>query len=321
MNRPTRTAALSGGIRRPQRPGGGDLAFLFGTRWSAFAIVALLVAIGALLLAESLPAWQRFGLDLIGGATWDPVRDVYGALPFIVGTLYTSVIALVLAAPIGILTALFLSEFARPRIALPLTFTIELLAAIPSVVIGLWGIFVLAPLLRDTVDAFLISTLGWLPIFAGPSFGFSVSTAGVILAIMILPTIVSIGREVLSSVPNAQREAMFGLGGTRWEVATRAVLPYARSGVIGAVILGFGRALGETMAVTMIIGNRDAVPVSMFEQGQTIASKIAVSFGEASGGLQTGSLVAIGVILLAMTLLLNVAARLLVARTSRGPAR
>lgn len=308
------------GLPTRASPRRGDRAFVLGTRGFGFLIIAILIGIGVVLLIDSWPAWQTFGLDLVTGTQWDPIREIYGAVPFIVGTLYTSLIALILATPIGLLTAIFLSEFADRRLATPLTFTIELLAAIPSVVLGLWGIFVLAPLLRDTLDAFLISTLGWLPFFAGPSYGFSISTAGVILAIMILPTIVSLSREVLRSVPNAQREAMYGLGATHWEVATKAVLPYARSGVIGAVILGLGRALGETMAVTMVIGNKDAVPVSVFEQGQSIASKIAVTFNE-STGLQSQSLIAIGVILLAMTLLLNGAARLLVARTTRGPGR
>ena len=303
--------------RRPRR---GDRAFVLGSRWVAFAIVAILAGIAAVLVIDSVPAWRTFGLSLITGTQWDPIRELYGAIPFVVGTLETSLIALILATPVGVLTALFLSEFADRRLATPLTFTIELLAAIPSVVLGLWGVFVLAPLLRDTVDAFLIATLGWLPLFAGPSYGFSISTAGVILAIMILPTMVSIGREVLRSVPDAQREAMYGLGATRWEVATKVVLPYARSGVIGAVILGLGRALGETMAVTMVIGNKDEVPGSVFAQGQSIASKIAVTFNE-STGLQSDSLIAIGVILLAMTLLLNVAARVLVARTAGGPRR
>lgn len=308
------------GLPTRRSPRRGDRAFVLGTRGFGFLIVGILIAIGIILLIDSWPAWQQFGLSLVTGTQWDPIRDIYGAVPFILGTLYTSVIALVLAAPIGILTAIFLSEFANRRVATPLTFTIELLAAIPSVVLGLWGIYVLAPLLRDTLDAFLISTLGWLPMFEGPSFGFSISTAGIILAIMILPTIVSIGREVLRSVPNAQREAMYGLGATHWEVATKAVLPYARSGVIGAVILGLGRALGETMAVTMVIGNKDEIPTSIFNQGQSIASKIAVTFNE-STGLQSQSLIAIGVVLLVMTLILNMLARLLVARTARGPRR
>jgi len=308
------------GLPTRRSPRRGDRAFVLGTRGFGFLIIGILVAIGVVLVVDSWPAWQTFGLGLVTGTQWDPIREIYGAVPFVVGTLYTSAIALVLATPIGVLTAIFLSEFANRRIATPLTFTIELLAAIPSVVLGLWGIFVLAPLLRDTLDAFLISTLGWLPMFAGPSYGFSISTAGIILAIMILPTIVSIGREVLRSVPNAQREAMYGLGATHWEVATKAVLPYARSGVIGAVILGLGRALGETMAVTMVIGNKDETPISVFAQGQSIASKIAVTFNE-STGLQSQSLIAIGFILLVMSLLLNVAARALVARTARGPGR
>jgi phosphate transport system permease protein len=304
--------------RRPRR---GDLLFVRGTRTFGFGVVAVLAAITLVLVVSSAPAWTRFGIDLVTTTTWDPVRDIYGALPFIVGTLYSSAIALVIATPIGILTAIFLSEFAPRRVAAPLTFTIELLAAIPSVVIGLWGVFVLAPFMRDTVDTWLIAALGWLPLFRGPSFGVGLGTAGVILAIMILPTIVSISREVLASVPNAQREAMWGLGATRWEVATKAVVPYARSGIIGAVILGLGRALGETMAVTMVIGNGQDIPVSLFDQAQTIASKIAVTFNEASGGLQTQSLVAIGLILLVMTLALNGLARMLVARATQAPAR
>ena len=307
-------------LPRRTSPRRGDRAFVFGSRWFGFAIIGLLIAIGVILVVGSWPAWQAFGLSFISGLSWDPGQDIYGAVPFIVGTLYTSLIALTIATPIGVLTAIFLSEFARGRVATSLTFTIELLAAIPSVVLGLWGIYVLVPFMRDVVDPVVISLLGWLPFFAGPSFGFSISTAGVILAIMILPTIVSIGREVLRSVPSAQREAMYGLGGTHWEVATRAVVPYARSGIIGAVILGLGRALGETMAVTMVIGNKDEVPVSMFEQGQSIASKIAVTFNE-STGLQAQSLVALGVVLLAITLLLNVAARILVSRTAQGPRR
>ena len=308
-------------LRGRTAPRRADVVFRSGTRVFGAAVLLTLGVVAGVLVVSSAPAWVRFGLDLITRSTWDPVREVYGALPFMVGTLYAAAIALIIATPIGVLTALFLSEFAPRRVAIPLTFTIELLAAIPSVVIGLWGIFVLSPFLRDTVDTWLIATLGWLPFFRGPSYGVGLGAAGVILAIMILPTIVSISREVLSSVPNSQREAMFGLGATRWEVAVKAVLPYARSGVVGAAILGLGRALGETMAVTMVIGNGQDIPVSVFDQAQTIASKIAVTFNEASGGLQTQSLVAIGLILLVMTLLLNVAARLLVARAQKGPAR
>ena len=222
-----------------------------------------------------------------------------------------------IATPIALLTAIYLSELAPRRVAIPLTFLIELIAAIPSVVIGLWGVFVLTPFLKGTVESFLVSTLGGsISVFEGPPLGIGLFAAGVILAIMILPTIVSVSREVITSVPSAQREAMFALGATRWEVVVRAVLPAARSGIVGAVILGLGRALGETMAVTMVIGNGSNIPKSLFDQAQTIASKIATTFNEASIGLQTSSLIALGLVLLVMTIVLNVAARLLVWRVA-----
>jgi len=304
--------------RGPRR---ADRAFVAGTRISGSLLVATLAAIALQLTISSWPAWVAFGADLMTKTIWDPVREVYGALPFIVGTLASSAIALVLAAPIGILAAIYLAEFAPRRAAPVLTFVIELLAAIPSVVIGLWGLFILAPALQTTVYAWLIGALGWIPIFRGPSFGVGLLTAGIILAIMILPTIVSISREVIAAVPDSQREAMLGLGATRWEAVRKVVLPYARSGIVGAIILGLGRALGETMAVTMVIGNGQDIPTSVFDPAQTIASKIAVTFNEASGGLQTQSLIGIGLILLVMTLLLNVVARLLVGRVTRGPGR
>jgi phosphate transport system permease protein len=199
-----------------------------------------------------------------------------------------------------------------------LTFTIELLAAIPSVVIGLWGVFILAPFLRVTVEAWIVSVFGWIPFLGGPTYGIGLFSAGVILTIMILPTIVTISREVIQAVPDAQREAMFALGATRWEVIRRAVIPFARSGIIGAVILGLGRALGETMAVTMVIGNKDAIPAGLFDQTQTIASKVATSFSEASVGIETSSLIALGLVLLVLTIIMNVVARLLVWRVA-GP--
>ncbi len=296
-----------------------DRLFRGGTRVLAWTIVAILVSVGILLAVNGSLAFQTFGLGFITGTTWDPVKDVYGALPYVVGTLASSAIALVIAGPIGLLTAIFLAELAPRRVAVPLTFLVELLAAIPSVVFGLWGVFVLSPFLASTVEAWMVDTLGWIPIFAGPSFGVGLFAAGVILAIMILPTIVSISREVIGSVPASQREAMFALGATRWEVVTRAVLPAARSGIVGAVILGFGRALGETMAVTMVIGNAQAIPDSLFDQAQTIASKIATTFNEASIGIQTSSLIALGLILLVITLGLNVLARLLVSRSAGRP--
>ena len=295
-----------------------DAAFRFSSRLAGLTVVALLLLIALLLAIDSRLTWETFGLSFVTGTTWDPVAGIYGALPFIVGTIEAAAIAVVLASPIGILTALYLSELAPRRLATPLTFMIELLAAIPSVVIGLWGVFVLAPFLRDTVEAWIVSVFGWIPFLGGPTYGVGLFSAGVILAIMILPTIVTISREVIQAVPGSQREAMFALGATRWETIRRAVIPFARSGIIGAVILGLGRALGETMAVTMVIGNKDEIPTGLFDQAQTIASKIATTFNEASVGLQTSSLIALGLVLLVMTIIMNIVARLLVWRVA-GP--
>jgi phosphate transport system permease protein len=295
-----------------------DILFRGSSRIAAGAVVALLILIGVLLFASSRLTWETFGLSFITGGTWDPVAAVFGAVPFIVGTILAASIAVIFAAPIGILTAIYLSELAPRRLATPLTFMIELLAAIPSVVIGLWGVFILAPFLRVTVEAWIVSVFGWIPFLGGPAYGIGLFSAGVILTIMILPTIVTISREVIQAVPGAQREAMFALGATRWEVIRRAVIPFARSGIIGAVILGLGRALGETMAVTMVIGNKDAIPAGLFDQTQTIASKIATSFSEASIGIETSSLIALGLVLLVLTIIMNVVARLLVWRVA-GP--
>jgi phosphate transport system permease protein len=297
------------------RSGGrvADRSFRGLTRLSAWILVGLLVALGAMLVINGWRALSTFGPGFVTGQTWDVVNGVYGALPFIAGTLLSALIALAIAGPIGLLTAIFLAELAPRRVAIPLTFMIELLAAIPSVVYGLWGIFVLSPFLKSTVESWAVDTLGWIPVFAGPPFGVGLFAAGVILAIMILPTIVSVSREVIGAIPNSQREAMYALGATQWETVTRAVLPAARSGIIGAVILGFGRALGETMAVTMVIGNSPSIPSSLFDQAQTIASQIATTFNEAQVGLQTSSLIALGLVLLVITLALNVMARVLVA--------
>ncbi len=312
----TTPPTLRGSNRAPHL---ADRFFRGGTKALAWLVVGILVLIAIVLAASGSQAFATFGLGFVTGTTWDPVKDVYGALPYIFGTLASASIALVIAVPIGILTAVFLAELAPRRVAIPLTFMIELLAAIPSVVFGLWGVFVLSPFLRATVEAWFVDTLGWIPIFAGPSFGVGLFAAGVILAIMILPTIISISREVITSIPNSNREGMFALGATRWEVVTKAVLPAARAGIIGAIILGFGRALGETMAVTMVIGNAQDIPTSIFGQAQTIASKIATTFSEASVGIQTSSLIALGLILLVITVGLNVVARLLVARSAGGP--
>jgi phosphate transport system permease protein len=299
-----------------------DRLFSGGTAFVAIVVVAMLVAICVLLVTNSAETWQTFGLSFVTGTTWDPVAAVYGALPFIAGTIFSSAIALVLAAPVGLLTAIFLAEYAPRAVSVPLTFVIELLAAIPSVVIGLWGVYVLGPFLKVTVESFMVDNFGWISIFKGPAFGIGLFAAGVILAIMILPTIVTISREVLVAVPGSQREAMYGLGATRWEVISRVVVPIARSGIIGAVILGLGRALGETLAVTMVIGNGQNIPASLFDQGQTLASKIATSFNEAQVGLQTSSLIALGLILLVITIAINIVARVFVGRaTSRAGGR
>jgi phosphate transport system permease protein len=295
-----------------------DVVFRGSSRVAAGVVVALLILIALLLFVNSRLTWQTFGLGFITGTEWDPVAGIYGAFPFIVGTILAATIAVILAAPIGIFTAIYLSELAPGRLATPLTFMIELLAAIPSVVIGLWGVFILAPFLRGTVEAWIVSVFGWIPFLGGPAYGIGLFSAGVILTIMILPTIVTISREVIGAVPGSQREAMVALGATRWETIRRAVIPFARSGIIGAVILGLGRALGETMAVTMVIGNKDAIPNSLFDQTQTIASKIATSFSEATVGIQTSSLIALGLVLLVMTIIMNVIARLLVWRVA-GP--
>jgi phosphate transport system permease protein len=295
-----------------------DLVFRSGTRLFAWSIAGILLALTAVLLLTGSEAFRTFGTGFITGTDWDPVAGLYGALPYIVGTIATSLIAVALATPIGVLTAIYLAELAPRRIAAPLTFAIELLAAIPSVVYGLWGLFVLGPFLDSTLEAWISGSLGWMPIFAGPTYGVGLFAAGVILTIMILPTIVSISRDVITSVPDSHREAMLALGATRWETVRRAVLPVARSGIAGAVILGLGRALGETMAVTMVIGNGAGLPKGIFDTAQTIASQIATTFNEASIGLQTSALIGLGLILLVITVGLNVLARLLVGRMGAG---
>lgn len=313
------TAAARSQIAGTRRSGGtADRLFRGITRIFAWTIVALLILLAIQLAASSREAFERFGLGFVISTDWDAVRDLYGALPFIVGTILSALIALTIAAPIGLMTAIFLAELAPRRLAAPLIFAIELLAAIPSVVYGLWGVFVLSPFLQTTVEAWVTETFGWVPFLAGPTFGIGLFAAGVILAIMILPTIVSISREVIGSIPNHQREAMYALGATQWETVTRAILPSARSGIVGALILGLGRALGETMAVTMVIGNAQALPKTLFDPAQTIASQIATTFNEAHVGLNTSSLIALGLVLLVITVAMNIVARLLVSRTATG---
>jgi phosphate transport system permease protein len=281
----------------------------------AAVIVAELVRIG-------WPAMAHTGIvKFITTSVWDVTRDVFGALPFIYGTLVTSVVALVLALPVSVGLALFLTEMAPPSLKSIISFPISLLAGIPSVVYGLWGLFVLVPILRKVVEPALAKAFGFLPLFQGPPIGLGYLAAGVVLAIMILPTITSIAIEVLQTVPGALREAALALGATRWETIRVSVLPYARAGIVGATMLGLGRALGETMAVTMVIGNSPSIRASLFAPGYSLPAVIANEFAEASGDLHTGALAALGLLLFAVTVLLNVAARLLVRMSRRGPAR
>ncbi|MHB1327148.1 MAG: phosphate ABC transporter permease subunit PstC [Gemmatimonadales bacterium] len=263
-------------------------------------------------------AIERYGLGFITGTTWDPVALEFGAFPLVVGTLVSAALALLIAVPLSLGVAIYLTEFSPPALRRPVAFVIELLAAIPSVVYGLWGIFVLVPFLRTSVFPLLQNAFGFLPFFQGPIYGNSMLAAGIILAIMVMPYIMSVSREVLMTVPASQREAALGLGATRWEAAWTAVVPYAKSGIIGAVILGLGRALGETMAVTMLIGNRHEIVASLFAPGYTMAAVIANEFSEASAELHFAALTYVALLLFVVTVLVNAGARLLIWRVSRG---
>jgi phosphate transport system permease protein len=274
--------------------------------------VLVMVGIVGALVVESLPAIRRFGLGFIVGRDWDPVAEGFGALPFIYGTLVSSLLAMLIAVPMALGAAVYLAELAPFWIRPPVGFLIELLAAVPSVVYGLWGIFVLAPFLRVWVQPALGSTLGFLPLFQGPPYGVGMLAAGLILSVMTVPFIATVSREVLLAVPNTQREAALALGATRWETTRIAVLRYGRSGLVGAVLLGLGRALGETMAVTMVIGNRPEISVSLFAPGYTMASVLANEFTEATSDLYLSALVEVGLLLLVVTIVVNTLARLLV---------
>ena len=278
----------------------------------ASAVLVLVVLVGYQLWRGAGDTFHKFGLSFLTKQDWDPTNDSFGALPFIFGTLVTSFIALLIATPLAVATAVFLTELAPQWIRQPLIFLIEMLAAIPSVILGLWAIFVLLPVLNQSVFPFLQSTLGFLAIFSGTSFGgYSVLAASLIIAVMVLPIITSVSREILRSVPDLQREAAYGLGATRWEVTRIAVLSYAKKGIFGAMILGLGRALGETMAVTMVIGNANEISKSLFAPGNTLASVIASQFNEASDDTYRNALIAVGLVLFGITLVINLFARLL----------
>ena len=288
----------------------------------ALSIFAIVLFIAVILILRSKLSLAQFGFKFFASQTWDPVSGDFGAFPFIFGTLATSFLALLMAVPLALGVAVFLTELCPRALRAPISFLTELLAAIPSVVYGLWAVFVLVPLVRDSVGPFLAKYLGWTKLFEGSNFGVGLLTASVILAIMILPIISSLTRDIMLAVPSNQREAMLALGATRWEMIRTGVLRNARIGIVGAVILGLGRALGETMAVTMVIGNSPTISKSLFAPGYTLASVIANEFAEASGDLYLSALIEIGLALFLVTIVVNAIARLLVWAVTRGaPAR
>ncbi len=284
-----------------------------------FLSAACILVITSLLVYElwinSALSRHKFGLSFLVTQTWDPIAGQFGALPFVYGTSVTSLVALAIAVPLGVGAAVFLAELAPPKLSDAMTFLIQLLAAVPSVIIGLIGIFVLVPVLRKIVP-FLKAVLGFLPVFSGPFYGVSVLTAGVLLAVMVLPFIISVSRDVVLAVPREMREGALALGATRWEATWRVVIPYARTGILGSIFLALARALGETMAVTMVIGNAPKIAASLLAPGDSIASVIANQFTEATGDLYLNSLVELGLVLFALTIVLNGAARLLVLVTT-----
>lgn len=286
---------------------------------SIFAIVLLILTI---LVVRSHLTLVRFGWSFFTRQAWDPVSGNFGALPFIYGTVTTSILALLIAVPLALGVAIFVTELCPRPLRAPISFVTELLAAIPSVVYGLWGIFVLVPLIRDVVGPFLAKTFGWTGFFQGPNFGVGMLTAGIVLSIMILPIISSLTRDIMLSVPNSQREAVLALGATKWEMIRIGVLRNSRIGIVGAVMLGLGRALGETMAVTMVIGNSPHIAKSLFAPGYTLASVLANEFSEATGDMYLSALIEIGLALFLVTIVVNAMARLMVWAVTRGaPAR
>ncbi len=311
-------ANLSKSSRRARSRGDVVLRSLVAT--AAIGIVALLLVLGAELVNNSGLSLTTYGLGFLTGTVWDPVHLVFGALPFIYGTLLTSGLALLIGLPISLGVAIFLSEKARNRRGMGslLGALVELLAAVPSVIYGLWGLFFLVPVMKNYVEPPLHSYMGFLPIFGTTPIGTDFLTAGVILAIMIIPTVTAVSRDILNAVPNSQREAMYSLGATDWEVTRKAVLPYARSGIFGATILGLGRAVGETMAVTMVIGNAPSISASLLSEGYTLTSLIVNQFNETTSSLYASAMVEIGLILFALALAINFFARVLVWRMTRG---
>ncbi len=295
-----------------------DTLFHGFTLLLVLVVVAVVAGVTWVLVSNSLPTIQHFGLSFLGNRAFDPVHNVFGVAPAIFGTLVTSAFALIFAVPIGVGTAIFLVDFCPRALRLPLAFMVELLAAVPSVIYGFFGFLVLAPWLQSTGEPWLQRYLGFLPFFQGQFHGLGLLAAGVILVIMVLPLITSVSREVILTTPTAQREALLALGATRWEVIRHAILPYARIGITGGIILALGRALGETMAVTMVIGNQ-ASPISpsLFNTGYTLASVIANQFNEATPGLFFSAVIEAGLLVFIITLIANVLARILIYRMGR----
>jgi phosphate transport system permease protein len=299
----------------------GDIIFRAVTRAAAIGVLVLLGGVIISLIDGSLPAFRAFGLNFLVEERWNPVTEKFGAIAPIYGTLVTSFIAMLIAVPVGLLIAVFLTELCPMWLRRPIGIAIELLAGIPSIIYGIWGLFVFAPFLQETLQPFLIATFGNIPVlstlFAGPPYGIGVLTAGLILAIMVLPFVTSISRDVFEAVPPVLKEAAYGVGCTTWEVVRYVVLPYTRVGVIGGVMLGLGRALGETMAVTFVIGNAHKVSASLLAPGTTISATIANEFTEAVGDLYTSSLIALGLILFVITFIVLAIARYMLLRIER----
>jgi phosphate transport system permease protein len=297
---------------------GDEIARLITFLFAASVVLVTLLLILELWQGSVLPR-HKFGFNFFVTRVWDPIFDQFGALPFIYGTMVTSVVALLIAVPLGIGAAIFLAELAPQKVSDTLQFFIDLLAAVPSVIYGLLGVFIVIPLMREYIQPALKSTFGFLPFFQGPAYGVGFFTAGIVLAIMVIPYIISVSREILLSVPRDQREAALALGATRWESTWKVVVPFARTGILGSIFLALARAVGETMAVTMVIGNAPAISASLFSPGDSIASVIANQFTEATGDLYLQSLIELGLVLFLLTFILNGLARLLIlVTTQRG---
>jgi phosphate transport system permease protein len=295
---------------------GDEVARLVTFLFAASVVVITLLLVIELWIGSALPR-HKFGLSFFVTRVWDPIAEQFGALPFIYGTCVTAAVALLIAVPLGIGAAIFLAELAPQKLSDPLQFFIDLLAAVPSVIYGVLGVFIVVPLMREWIQPALKKTLGFIPLFQGPAYGVGFFTAGIVLAIMVIPYIISVSREVLMSVPRDQREAALALGSTRWESTWKVVVPFAKAGIMGSIFLALARALGETMAVTMVIGNTPTISASLFSPGYSIAAVIANEFTEATGDVYVASLIELGLVLFLLTFVLNGLARLLMLLTTR----